>query len=88
MFNHLEWLVDIIKKNGGNTLKNNHILQWNFDGIGTVNYLLLGLGGAACSPDDSQASDQCLIGIYHSLTLKHTNKELLNLLKMMERRGW
>ncbi|XP_067056045.1 uncharacterized protein [Acropora muricata] len=62
MFNHLEWLVDVIMKKGTKTPKTIIFCNGTLTDIGAVfNYLLLRLGGAAYSPDDSQASDQCLI---------------------------
>ena len=83
MFNHLEWLVDVIKKKGTNTPKTIIVCNGTLTDIGALfSYLLLRLGGAAYSPDDSQASDQRVIGIYHSLTLKkstthsHRTREL------------
>ena len=70
MFKHLEWLVDVIKEKRINTPKTIVFCNGTLTDIGAVfNFLLLKLGATAYSPDDSQASDNCLIGIYHSLTL-------------------
>ncbi|XP_044165786.1 ATP-dependent DNA helicase hus2/rqh1-like [Acropora millepora] len=82
MFNHLEWLVDVIMKKGTKTPKTIIFCNGTLTDIGAVfNYLLLRLGGAAYSPDDSQASDQCLIGIYHSLTLKKYKERVVESFK-------
>ena len=82
MFNHLEWLVDVIMKKGTKTPKTIIFCNGTLTDIGAVfNYLLLRLGGAAYSPDDIQASDQCLIGIYHSLTLKKYKERVVESFK-------
>ncbi|XP_068723689.1 ATP-dependent DNA helicase RecQ-like [Montipora capricornis] len=69
MFKHLEWLVDVIKEKTINTPNTIVFCNGTLNDIGAVfNFLLLKLRATAYSPDDSQASHNCLIGIYHSLT--------------------
>ena len=44
------------------------------DIAGVVNWLMMRLGNAAFHPQDSRKREDCIIGIYHSLTLEQ-NKE-------------
>ena len=82
MFKHLEWLVDVIKEKRINTPKTIVFCNGTLTDIGTVfNFLLLKLGATAYSPDDSQASDNCLIGNYHSLTLKKYKERVVESFK-------
>ena len=46
-----------------------------------LNCLLLELGEAVYVPSDSQTSENCLIGIYHSLTLKKYKQRIIESFK-------
>ena len=71
MLENLAWLVTLLKEKGPATPKCIIFCNGTLTDIAAVfNYLLMELGKAAYSPEDSQTSDNCLIGIYHSLTLK------------------
>ena len=69
-FKHLAWLVSLLKEKGIYTPKTIIFCNGTLTDIAVVlNHLLLELGKSAYSPCDDQSSDNCLIGIYHSLTL-------------------
>ena len=67
---------------GTNTFNTIAFCNGTLSDIGAVfNFLLLKLGGAAYSPDYSQGSNNCLNGIYHSLTLKKYNERVVESFK-------
>ncbi|XP_015758777.1 PREDICTED: ATP-dependent DNA helicase RecQ-like [Acropora digitifera] len=69
-FKQLAWLVSLLKEKGIYTPKTIIFCNGTLTDIAVVlNHLLLELGKSAYSPCDDQSSDNCLIGIYHSLTL-------------------
>jgi len=69
-FKHLAWLVSLLKEKGIYTPKTIIFCNGTLTDIAVVlNHLLLELGKSAYSPCDDQSSNNCLIGIYHSLTL-------------------
>ena len=69
-FKHLAWLVSLLKEKGIYTPKTIIFCNGTLTDIAVVlNNLLLELGKSAYSPCDDQSSDNCLIGIYRSLTL-------------------
>lgn len=71
MLENLAWLVTLLKQKGPATPKCIIFCNGTLTDIAAVfNYLLMELRKAAYSPEDSQTSDNCLIGIYHSLSLK------------------
>lgn len=71
MLKHLSWLISLLKEKGANTPKTIIFCNGTLTDIAVVfNHLLLELGKAAYSPCDRQTSDNCLIGIFHSLTLQ------------------
>ena len=70
-FKHLAWLVSLLKEKAIYTPKTIIFCNGTLTDIGVVlNHLLLELGKSAYSPCDDQSSNNCLIGIYHSLTLQ------------------
>ena len=82
MFKHLELLVGVKKEKRINTPKTIVFCNGTLTDIGAVfNFLLLKLGGTAYSPDNIQASDNCLIGIYHSLTLNKYKERVVESFK-------
>ena len=82
MFQHLTWLVTLLKEEGTSTPKSIICCDETLTDIAAVlNYLLMELGEVAYSPQDSQTPENCLIGIYHSLTLKKYKARVINLFK-------
>ena len=82
MFKHLGWLIDLVREKGANTPKSILFCNGTLTDIAVVlNHLLLELGKAAYSPAESQTSDNCLIGIYHSLTLKKYKERIMESFK-------
>ena len=70
IFDNLLWLIESVKKNG------------TLNDIATLfNFLLLKLGKEAYIPNDCKNSENCLIGIYHSLTLAKYKERLVKSLK-------
>lgn len=70
VFQQLAWLVNMVKEEGAATQKCIIFCNGTLTDIaGVLNYLLMELGKKAQSPSDSQTSDNCIIGIYHPLTL-------------------
>lgn len=71
MFEQLAWLVNMVKEKGTATPKCIIFCNGTLTDIaGVLNYLLMELGKKAYCSSNSQTSDNCIIGIYHSLTLK------------------
>jgi superfamily II DNA helicase RecQ len=71
MFTNLEWLIRLVKEQGNATPKSIIFCNGSLTDIAAVfNHMLLQLGSYAYFPQDSQTSPNCLVGIYHSLTLK------------------
>ena len=82
MFKHLAWLVDLLKEKGTAMPKSILFCNGTLTDIAVVlNYLFYQLGKAAYSPSDSQTPDNCLIGIYHSLTLKKYKQRIMESFK-------
>lgn len=82
MFEHLAWLIDLLKVKGTNTPKTIVFCNGTLTDIAAVlNHLLLELGEAAYVSSDSQTSENGLIGIYHSLTLKKYKQRIIESFK-------
>ena len=82
MFQQLAWLVDMVKEKGAATPKCIIFCNGTLTDIaGVLNYLLMELGKKAYSPLDSRTSDNCIIGIYHSLTLKKYKAQVVESFK-------
>ena len=70
IFDNLLWLIELVKKNGAQTPKTIIFCFGTLNDIATLfNFLLLKLGKESYIPNDCKNSENCLIGIYHSLTL-------------------
>ena len=70
IFDNLLWLIELVKKNGAQTPKTIIFCLGTLNDIATLfNFLLLKLGKESYIPNDCKNSENCLIGIYHSLTL-------------------
>lgn len=82
MFQHLDWLVGIVKEKGIASPKSIIFCNGTLTDIaGVLNYLLMKLGKEAYFPQDSQTSENCIIGIYHSLTLKKYKERVVESFK-------
>ena len=62
----LDWLVDLVKKEGINTPKTIVFCNTMNEIAIVVNYLMSQLGKKVFCPNYSSVKDNCLIGIYHS----------------------
>ena len=62
----LDWLVDLVKKEGINTPKTIVFCNTMNEIAIVVNYLMSQLGKKVFVPNYSSVKDNCLIGIYHS----------------------
>ena len=62
----LDWLVDLVKKEGINTPKTIVFCNTMNEIAIVVNYLMSQLGKKVFFPNYSSVKDNCLIGIYHS----------------------
>lgn len=74
MMKQLEWVVQEGKEKGVEMAKMIIFCNSLVDIAGVVNWLMMRLGSAAFHPQDSRKRKDCIIGIYHSLSLEQ-NKE-------------
>ena len=74
MMKQLEWVVQEGKEKGVEMAKMIILCNSLVDIAGVVNWLMMRLGSAAFHPQDSRKRKDCIIGIYHSLSLEQ-NKE-------------
>ena len=82
MFANLEWLISMVKEEGTATPKSIVFCNGSLTDIAAVfNHMLLLLGSNAYFPQDSQTSPNCLVGIYHSLTLQKYKDRITNSFK-------
>jgi superfamily II DNA helicase RecQ len=77
LLTQLQWIVDLACTEGENMPKTIIFCSTLQAIASVVNWLMMMLGSAAFVPPTSTARKDCLIGIYHSLTL-HPNKEIIS----------
>lgn len=79
IFNQLSWLIELIKCKGIETPKTIVFCNGTLTNVATlVNFILMELGTKAYSPEDNHNSKNCLVGIYHSLTLEKYKERLVH----------
>ena len=82
MFTNLEWLIRLVKEQGTATPKSIIFCNGSLTDIAAVfSHMLLQLGSNAYFPQDNQTSPNCLVGIYHSLTLQKYKDRITNSFK-------
>lgn len=64
----LNWLIELCKSKGLETPKTILFCNTMKDVATLVNYIMWKLGTSAFSPQDSRKPDDCILGIYHSLS--------------------
>ena len=77
MLKHLDWLVDMIKQHGKDTPKTIIFCDTLYSVASVMNYMTMTLGEGAFHPRNSRKHEHCLLGIFHSLSLKEYKERLL-----------
>ena len=77
----LDWIVQLVKKEGIATLKTIIFCDTLYSVASVVNYLMMKLGRLAFSPPTSKCREHCLVGIFHSVTQDKYKKRIVNSLK-------
>ena len=81
IMNQLSWLISGIRENGASTPQT-IIFCCTLKDIATIaNWMLMKLGNSAFCPNDSKRREDCLIGIYHSLTVECNKNRIMKSLK-------
>ena len=78
---NLDWLVKTVKVEGEKTPQTIIFCNTMNDIACVANFLMLKLGKAAYSPQDSTESNNCLIGIYHSSYWEQNKERVVDSLK-------
>ena len=78
---NLDWLVELCREKQFNTPKTTLFCNTMKDVATLSNYLMLKLGSAAYSPPTSRESENCLIGIYHSMSWDNYKNKIVSQLK-------
>ena len=82
MFDKLSWLIELIRSKGIETPKTLIFCNGTLTNVATlINFMLMELGSKAYTPEGQDAK-HCLIGIYHSLTLKKYKERLIHAFKV------
>ena len=77
MLRELDWLVELIKKNGKDTPKTIVFCDTMYSMASVFNYLMMSLGGNAFHPITSRKRINCFIGLFHSVSHKEYKERLL-----------
>lgn len=77
----LDWLIELCCNKGADTPKTILFCNTMRDVANLVNHLMLKLGTSAYIPPTSRKSEDCLIGIYHSLSWKKYKETIVTQLK-------
>ena len=77
MLKHLDWLVDMIRQHGKDTPKTIIFCDTLYSIASVRNYMMMTLGEASFHPRSSRKHEHCLLGIFHSLSLKEYKERLL-----------
>ena len=77
MLKHLDWLVDMIKEHGKDTLKTKIFCDTLYSIASVMNYMTMTLGEADLYPKTSRKHEHSLLGIFHFLSLKEYKERLL-----------
>ena len=78
MLSQLDWIVDLINKNGLNTPKIIVFCPTLYAISSVVNYLIMRMGTNAFYPTTSRERKHCLLGIFHSGTFPKYKDKLLH----------
>lgn len=77
MLKHLDWLVDMIKQHEKDTPKTIIFCDTLYSVASVMYYMTMTLGEGAFHPRNSRKHEHCLLGIFHSLSLKEYKERLL-----------
>ena len=77
MLKQLDWIVDLVKECGKDTPKTIIFCDTLYAIASVVNFLMMSLGTYAFHPNTSKKRHDCLLGIFHSLTLKEYKERLV-----------
>lgn len=81
MLMQLDWVVDMIKEHGKETPKAIIFCDTLYSIASVWNYLMMSLGENAFHPKTSKKREHCVLGIFHSLSLKEYKQRLLTSFK-------
>lgn len=70
MLKQLDWIVDLVKDCGKDSPKTIIFCDTLHAIASVMNYLMVSLGTHAFQPNTSKNRHDCLLGTFHSLTLK------------------
>ncbi|XP_078364092.1 uncharacterized protein LOC144648389 [Oculina patagonica] len=77
LLRELDWLVELIKKNGKDTPKTIVFCDTMYSMASVFNYLMMSLGEHAFHPNTSRKRIDCFIGLFHSVSHKEYKERLL-----------
>ena len=77
MLRELDWLVELIKKNGKDTPKTTVFCDTMYSMASVFNYLMMSLGGNAFHPITSRKGIDGFIGLFHSVSHREYKERLL-----------
>lgn len=77
MLIQLDWVVDMIKEHGRETPKTIVFCDTLYSIASVWNYLMMSLGENAFHPKTSKKREHCVLGVFHSLSLKEYKERLL-----------
>lgn len=77
MLKQLDWLIDMIRQHGKETPKTIIFCDTMYSIASVWNYLMMSLGENAFHPTTSKKREHCVLGIFHSLSLKEYKERLL-----------
>ena len=81
MLKQLDWLVTLVKQYGKDTPKTIIFGDILYAVASVMNYLMMSLGANAFHPNTSKKRQDCLLGIFHSPSLKEYKDRLLTSFK-------
>ena len=77
MLKQLDWIVDMIREHDKETPKTIIFCDTLYSIASVWNYLMMSLGENAFHPPTSRKREHCVLGIFHSLSLKEYKERLL-----------
>ena len=77
MLKQLDWIVDMVREHSKATPKTITFCDTLYSIASVWNYLILSLGENAFNPPTSRKREHCVLGIFHSLSLKEYKDRLL-----------
>lgn len=81
VFSWLYWLLELVKEKGSGTPKTIIFCNTIPEVSSLINFILWKLGDKAYCPNVSRKADDCLVGVYHSMTWASSKERLVAALK-------